>query len=139
MFEYTVEYTNGLSSLLVKPIKKRNFQIIEACINGSTMNEEDLREMIHQAIALQHPVPEISIAAPKTPIRRSLVIPYSPVSVTTNSGSLEIDLYESHVIDSLRDILFQRSKKCDIPKSISCVEEYDPILLSIEGNIGAGK
>ena len=121
MTDYTINYTYNDRVLTVQPVNSQ-FEIVGAVVGGRSLTTADM-EMLMEDVRETY-------RGDGSTTPKKLFEEYetdSPSSIVDTSV-----LYDAEFIDRLRQALFSADFN---PVST----EHTPVLLSIEGNIGAGK
>ena len=137
---YTLQYQNDNQDrcLIVSPCDNF-FKVDCAVVDGMTLPQKSLDKLIFQAL---HAV-SLAKARPVSPQQLPPpAISSSPVSVCSLNDN---DLFPGKgnlsgaVITELRELVFSLPSNAVIKPPPPLIEEHTPLLISIEGNIGAGK
>jgi hypothetical protein len=131
--DYVMTYRTGSRFLTVQPIDTL-FRIVSISIEGNILSDFE----IDQAISITNIKSSTSLQTPQKFSRKLFDDNEdSPSSVTSSldsTGSKNC-LYNEEFIQQLRDVIFQPSFQSFSLAATS----HTPLLISIEGNIGAGK
>lgn len=130
---YTLSYKKEDSCLCVEPASKSLFRVVRAVVKGQELPKQNLEELVLKAEAYGDEPERMK------GLGRSHAFPSSPVSICSiKDENVPSEFISSEVVARLREMVFSHPKlNICIPKPLK--EVHDPILISIEGNIGAGK
>lgn len=156
--EYCIDYSFENKKLSLKPVEGEDsdgeeyYEIITASIDSIPLKTEDLENMIRKAYTMTMKF--------ETPTKKGIKLATlpkgqcSPTSITSSITEVSEgkQFYKKETVMQLRNLLFSMksnsfstistrisAETISSPPSQPKEEEHIPILISIEGNIGAGK
>ena len=132
--EYTISFSYNDRVLSVLPVHSQ-YEFVSATVSGHLLDDKEVSSLLSRVQESYNDENGDSMTTPKK-LFQDTDNHSSPSSVAAASENQKV-LYDEDFIGRLRHELF--SVDLTPAASTQVVEEHIPILLSIEGNIGAGK